>query len=69
MNGTMYRADSVAGADEHNEGVGFAMGPRAVQKDPKLLTKSTINEMGHVNGVQHSASFGPAGSGLGGGGF
>lgn len=39
-------------------------------KDPKLLTKSTINNDGHnqpgyqyvgAHGVQHSASFGPGG--------
>ena len=70
MNGTMYRADSVAGADEANEVAGFAMGPRGVPKDPKLLTKSTINnnEAAHFNGVQHSASFGPTGGAPGFGG-
>ena len=71
MNGTMYRADSVAGADEANEAAGFAMGPRGVAKDPKLLTKSTINnnEAAHFNGVHHSASFGPGGGPPGFGGL
>ena len=57
-------------ADEANEAAGFAMGPRGVPKDPKLLTKSTINnnEAAHFNGVQHSASFGPGGGAPGFGG-
>ena len=58
---------------------GAGMNPQTMTKDPKLLTKSTINNDGPPNqhqfqyggnqlGVQHSASFGPAGGPPGAGG-
>ena len=74
MNGTMYGMGSLgSGLDD---GGGTGMNPRAPTKDPKLLTKSTINnndlyphalQNGVQHGVQHSASFGPAGGPPGGG--
>ena len=76
MNGTMYGMGSLgSGLDDGGAG----MNPQTMTKDPKLLTKSTINNDGPPNqhqfqyggnqlGVQHSASFGPAGGPPGAGG-
>ena len=56
---------------------GRGMNAQTITKDPKLLTKSTINndppyqhalQYGGQHGVQHSASFGPGGGPPGAGG-
>ena len=76
MNGTMYGMGSLgSGVDDAG---GRGMNAQTITKDPKLLTKSTINndspyhqhalQYGGQHGVQHSASFGPGGGPPGAGG-